>query len=209
MRVVLVEDHLTFRDSLRIALQMTGRFEVVGQAASGREALSVIANTKPDALVVDMMLKDTDGVSLLRELKRTRQQVPTLILTRMDHPLFLRDAQNQGALGCALKDDSLQDILTGLDAVGRRECYLSPGAAQALAGQDTTEATRALESLSPREREIFWRTLEGWSAKDTAEALFISVKTVQAHRLAINKKLGVHSPAQFAALAVRSKLMDS
>jgi DNA-binding NarL/FixJ family response regulator len=206
MRLVLVEDHLLFRESFRIALEAIGGHRVVGEAGSGREALELVATVKPDLLVVDLMLTDTDGVAFLRELRRRGHAVPALMLTRIGHPLFQEDARGQGAIGYALKHDPLPEVLRAIEHTGRGEPYISPNLLALQAEVDPAQHA-GLQALSPREREVFCRTLEGCSAKETAQALCISVKTVQAHRLQINRKLGVHSPAQFASLVGKHGLL--
>jgi two-component system, NarL family, nitrate/nitrite response regulator NarL len=143
MRVVLVEDHLTFRDSLKLALHASGRFQVVGEAASARDALKVIAATRPDLLILDVVLVDGDGLSLLGQLKRARLQRPTLMLTRIEHPRFVRGARKEGALGYVLKSDTLDHIFQGLEAITRGESYLSPM---------IERATRRSAAVQPRPR---------------------------------------------------------
>jgi DNA-binding NarL/FixJ family response regulator len=205
MRVALVEDHTLFRESLSIALALEG-ITVVGEAASGRDAHRLAAE-KPDVLVLDMMLPDTDGASLVRELRRRRTLIPALIISRIMHPAFVRDALDAGALGYASKDDSLAELALAIRAVGRRERYLSAQVQQAMATAPDDDAAVRLQALSAREREVFCRMLEGLSAKEIARALCVSPKTVYTHRLQINRKLGVHSPAQFARLAAKQGLV--
>lgn len=205
MNIVLVEDHVLFRDSLRIALGLE-KIGVAGQASTAREAYGVVAAARPDVLVVDMMLPDTDGVSVVRELRRRRISVPVLVMTRIVHPTFVRDAFSAGALGYASKDDSLAEIAGAIRVVARRERYVSPVVREALDSSDADGAV-ALDALSVREREVFCRIVEGLTAKEIARALCVSPKTVYTHRLQINRKLGVHSPAQLARLAARQGLV--
>jgi DNA-binding NarL/FixJ family response regulator len=198
MRLVIVEDHLSFRESLRIALQLTGGFDVVGVAASARDACRVIEELAPDVVAADLMLADTDAVALVRELRRRRSLPPTLIIARLGHPLFVRDAFEAGALGYALKDQPLAEIIDALNEISQRRRYVCPQLADLIA--PGADANGPLDRLSTREREVFGRLLEGMSAKEIARALCVSVKTVNTHRLQINRKLGVKSPAQFARL---------
>ena len=192
MRVILVEDHATFRESLAIALSVRGGFEVKGSVASARDALPLVEKERPDVLVADMMLTDTDAIALVRDLRRRRALPPTMILSRVDHPVFVRNAFEAGALGFALKDDPLDEVVRGIERVARREPHRSPSLSS------SEEAPSMLDTLSPREREVFGRMLEGLTAKEIARALCVSVKTVHTHRLQINRKLGVRSPVQFA-----------
>lgn len=198
MRLVIVDDHVSFRESLAIALRLRGGFEVVASAGSARDACRLVEQAPPDVLLADLMLADTDAVSLVRELRRRHSLPPTLVLARLGHPLFVRDALQAGALGYALKDDPLDDVMQALRTVAEGRRHVSPQLAH-LVGPPT-EAQTSVERLSTREREVFGRLLEGMTAKEIARALCVSVKTVHTHRLQINRKLGVNSPAQFARL---------
>jgi DNA-binding NarL/FixJ family response regulator len=208
-RLFLVEDHVLFRDSLRLALMPHG-FTVVGESASAREAYSLLETIQPDVLVVDLMLKDTDGISLLRELKRRRRTLPALVLARLSHPIFVKDAFASGALGYAVKDEPLAEIVEGLKRVSQGETYLSPLIRQAqenASGEAIPTEVSGIAQLSRREREVFCRLVEGMSSKDIAKCLCVSIKTVHTHRLQINRKLGVHSPTQLTRMAALEHLI--
>src|SRR5262245_55703100 len=193
MNLLLVEDHLAFRQSLRIALDVDPerRFTVVGEVDSAREAWELIERLKPDVVLADMMLKDTDGVALLRELGRRGVRARVLMLARMSHPAFVQEAFQAGATGYSLKDDPLQEIITAIERVARGEVYVSPRVNITPAGPESTSPASVLGRLSAREREVFSRLIEGMSAKEIATALCISVRTVHSHRLRINRVLGV------------------
>jgi two-component system, NarL family, response regulator FusR len=197
MKVVLVEDHVSYRQSLSLALSELGPFTVVGECSTAREAYEVIARATPDLAVVDFMLPDTDGVSLARELRRRKIRARVMILGRLGHPLFVRDALRAGIAGFALKRQPLEELIDAMKKVASGQNYLCQHVRDALVKSD---GDAALESLSAREREIFVMLLEGLSTKEIARSLFLSAKTVDAHRLHINRKLGVRSPAELARL---------
>jgi DNA-binding NarL/FixJ family response regulator len=97
MRVVLVDDHVSYRQSFRIALTKLTDVQVVGEAGSSREAIHLIERTRPDLAIVDFFLTDSDGVSLTRELRRRRNRTPVLMLTQLSHPLFVRERWRRGS----------------------------------------------------------------------------------------------------------------
>jgi two-component system, NarL family, nitrate/nitrite response regulator NarL len=212
MRVILVDDHRTFRESFRIALWHEAAIEVVGEAGMAREVYALAESEKPDLIVADLMLQDTDGVSLARELNRRGVTSRIMLLTMHTNALFVRDAFAEGVLGYALKEQPLADIIAAMKVVATGERYLAPvlGAVplprvRNLSAEQAPSA--GLDQLSRREREIFGRIIQGLSSRDIAESLCISLKTVETHRSHINRKLGVHSPAELIRLAALKGLL--
>lgn len=217
MKVVLVDDHLVFRESLRIALATQAGFDVVGEAKTAREACTIVENTRPDLLVTDLLLEDTDGVALVRELRRRGSAVPTLVLTRLAQADFVRDALAVGVRGYALKDESLDTLISAMRGVAQGQPYLSPGVQEiaasgggdAGAARPQANSASLLGPLTKREREVFGRVLEGFSNRDIAKTLCISLKTVETHRFRINRKLGVHSTAELIRVAAGAGLVSA
>lgn len=196
--VVLVEDHVSYRESFNLALSYESDFMVIGQAGSAREACSVIAEREPDLVVIDFMLPDGNGASLARELRRRHCQSRILILGRVSHPMIVDHAMKRGRVsGFILKQDPLADIFDAMRRVARGDNYLSEGIRARLWGP-CDEESALLGQLSEREREILFLLLGGCSSKEIAAVLFVSAKTVDAHRSHINRKLLVRSPAMLA-----------
>jgi two-component system, NarL family, nitrate/nitrite response regulator NarL len=193
--LVLVEDHLAYRQSFRIALSTLTDYNVVGEAGGAREGCEMIEKRKPDLAIVDFILGDSDGVSLARELRRRRNRTPILILGRIPHPLFVRDAFKAGVRGYALKNEPLANVIEAIERVHTGEIYISPQLKPYLEREDLG---RGIGQLSRREREVLCLLVDGRSSKEIARALCVSVRTVDAHRLHINRKLAVRSPAQLA-----------
>lgn len=211
MRTVLVDDHLAFRESLRIALWHEASIAVVGEAGAARQVYPLVEAEKPDLVVADLMLKDTDGVSVARELSRRGVTARIMILTMHPNALFVRDAFDAGVQGYALKEQPLKEIIEAMRLTATGERYLAPGLGAvppaARARGAAVENQSALDQLSRREREIFGRIIQGLSSRDIAQSLCISLKTVETHRSHINRKLGVHSPAELIRLAALKGLL--
>jgi two-component system response regulator NreC len=204
MRVVLLDDHLSFRESLRIALWHEGSIKVVGETQSARELMAILETEHPDLLVADLMLEDTDGISVARDLRRRGDATPIMILTAHSNTLFVRDAFEAGVQGYALKEQPLAEIIEAMRKMASGERYLAPRlglppAPRRRVPQDRDPA--GINQLSRREREIFCLIIQGTSSRDIAQSLCISLKTVETHRFHINRKLGVHSPAELIRLA--------
>jgi DNA-binding NarL/FixJ family response regulator len=213
MRVILVDDHQAFRDSFKIALWHEASISVVGEASSARDVYPLVEQHKPDLLVADLMLKDTDGVSVARELARRGLPVRTMILTVHANALFVRDAFEAGVQGYALKEQPLSEIIAAMKMAVGGDRYLSPRLGpipipRARATSSERAAYAGLDQLSRREREIFGRIIQGLSSREIASSLCISLKTVETHRSHINRKLGVHSPAELIRLAALKGLLS-
>lgn len=215
MKVALVDGHKAFRESLKIALLHEASIQVIAEAGTAREIYGALEAEPPDLFVSEMMLTDTDGISVARELQRRGVVVPMMILTMHSNVLFVRDALEAGVQAYALKDEPLSEIIGAMRTAAQGRRYVSPllgevavpakpGAARVANG------TRAgLGRLSHREREVFCRIIQGFSSRDIADALCISLKTVETHRTHINRKLGVHSPAELIRLAAIQGLLKT
>jgi DNA-binding NarL/FixJ family response regulator len=204
--VLLVDDHLAYRESLRLALTSDGAFTIVGEAGRAHDVPPLVRQTRPDLVVLDFVLPDGNGISIASELKRLRLRVPTLILGRMFHPVLVREAFAAGVGGLAHKHESLAVVRNAMERVANGETYLSPMLQRRLQRSEPDSAT-ALTQLSAREREVLFLLLDGHSTKHIATSLFLSPKTVDAHRLHINRKLGVRSPASLARLVASQGLL--
>lgn len=214
MKVVLVDDHLVFRESLRIALATQAGFDVVGEAKTAREACTLVENTRPDLLVTDLLLEDTDGISLVRELRRRGTSLPTLVLTRLAQADFVRDALAVGVRGYALKDESLDTLIAAMRGVAQGQPFMSAGIQEVSPASETSapaavQVAGLLGPLTKREREVFGRVLEGFSNREIARTLCISLKTVETHRFRINRKLNVHSTAELIRVAAGAGLVSA
>lgn len=212
MRVVLVDDHQAFRESFRIALWHEASIGVAGEASGARQVYPMVEQEKPDLVVADLMLKDTDGISVARELSRRGLQTRMMILTMHTNALFVRDAFEAGVQAYALKEQPLAEIIEAMRVASTGERYLSPRLGQiplprARTGAADRGTFAGLDQLSRREREIFCRIIQGLSSRDIATSLCISLKTVETHRSHINRKLGVHSPAELIRLAALKGLL--
>jgi DNA-binding NarL/FixJ family response regulator len=208
MRIILVDDHQSFRESLRLALSQHDDITVLADAATGREACALVEKHQPDLAVLDLTLPDTDGISLVRELRRRGFSTPVLILTMHQTPLFVRDALEAGAHGYALKEQPLSEVIEAMRAVSNGVRYLPPSVGALPDGPGRKGASfGGLESLSRREREIFALVVQGRASTEIARLLSISLKTVETHRSHINRKLGVHSGAELVRLAAVAGLL--
>jgi len=206
MRLMLVEDHAVVRSALReLLVTREPSLEVVAEAATAQDAWQLADEYRPDLTIMDLFLRGESGISATRELCRRQRGTRVLILTATDNPSFVREAFAAGARGYALKEQTAEEILAAVRAVGSGSRYLSSRFDQELMGdgKPSTLTDGLFGQLSAREREIFDLVVAGHGNQRIATELFISVKTVETHRARINRKFGVHSGVElvrFAAL---------
>jgi DNA-binding NarL/FixJ family response regulator len=216
--VLLVDDHHLFRQGLRAVLESTGDVTVVGEASTGREAYEMVDLFKPNVVTVDVTLPDGDGIAAAREILRRQPESRILMLTMHGNHFYVSQSLAAGARGYALKEQLPNDIVEAVRMVARGETYVAPQLPQDL-GIPATPGTRTastaasltnpLNSLSPRERDIFDLIVRGYTNTTMAETLKLSVKTIETHRAHINKKLRVHSTGELIRLAALHGLVAS
>lgn len=203
--VLLVDDHHLFREGLRAVLADAADIVVAGEASTGREAFEMVDRLKPDIVTVDVTLPDGDGILATREILRRQPNTRVLMLTMHGNHYYVSQALSAGAKGYALKEQRPTEIIEALRTVARGETYVAPQLPQELAAPSTGRkgngATSPLDTLSPRERDIFDLIVRGYTNTAMAETLQLSVKTIETHRAHINKKLRVHSTGELIRLA--------
>jgi DNA-binding NarL/FixJ family response regulator len=197
IRVALVDDHELVRDGLRALLTAMPQLEVVGEASSGAEALMLVAQVRPDLLLVDIGMKDMTGLQLTELLCRQYPGMQVLILSMYDHAEYVTSSIRAGARGYVLKDAASWEIVAAIDAIAAGATYYSADLLE-----KTVSPPAADDELTPREREVLQMLVQGLSNKAIARMLEISVRTVETHRLSIRRKLGVDTPAGLVKYAL-------
>jgi len=198
--LVIVDDHPVVRDGLRGMFAGDPQFTVLGEAATGVEALTVARAVRPDVVLMDLRMPEMDGVTAIRAL---RDQVPAarvLVLTTYDTDSDVLPAIEAGATGYLLKDAPRDELFRAVRAAARGESVLSPSVASRLMGQLRAPAP-AREPLSQRELQVLGLIARGTTNREAAARLFISEATVKTHLLHIYAKLGVNDRAAAVAAA--------
>ena len=204
LRLLLVDDHAVVREGLRSLLGTDARFEIVGEAADGLTAISAVERLHPDVVVMDVSLPGMNGAQVTRRLKETQPDVRTLALTVHEEGGYLRSLMDAGASGYVLKRSAASELLRAIEVVGEGGTYLDSSIAGQLVsklGQRRT-ALAPSSALSEREREVVRYVAHGYSNKEIAAKLDVSVKTVETYRYRATEKLGLHSRADLVRYAI-------
>jgi DNA-binding NarL/FixJ family response regulator len=198
IRLVIVDDHPVVRDGLRGMFAGDERFEVLGEAADGAEAIAAAERLRPDVILMDLRMPGQDGVSAIAELARRGVPSRVLVLTTYDTDSDVLPAIEAGATGYLLKDAPRDELFRAVEAAARGQAVLSPAVATRLMGQLRQPAA---EPLSQRELEVLGLIARGSTNREAAAQLFISEATVKTHLLHVYAKLGVKDRAAAVATA--------
>ena len=213
--VLIVDDHPLFREGVKALIKHEKRFEIVGEADKGDEALKQTKELKPRLVLMDLSLPDKDGFEVVREIKRAVPDTVIVMLTM--HSLIdnVIDAFKAGATGYVVKDAASDHLLKAMDAVLKGDYFMDAAISRQVVEKLMRQSEKrvvisdeAYEALTPREKEIMTLLAEGNRAKGIADKLCISPKTVENHRCNIMRKLEVHSGHELMKYAARIGLID-
>jgi DNA-binding NarL/FixJ family response regulator len=210
LRVLLVDDHPIVRAGLRAVLERGGA-SVVAEAGSGIDALTLVEAHLPDLVIMDIGMKDLDGIETTERIKARWPDVRVLVVSGHADSNHVLRALRARADGYLLKDSATSELGAAVASVAAGETYLSPGISRHVVSgmlASSREASGGLGSLSPRQLEILRMVAEGQSTKQIAFALEISVKTVETHRAHIMERLEIRDVPGLVVFAVRAGLID-
>ena len=213
IRLLIVDDHAVVRSGLKLLLGEKQNINVVGEAADGDEAIRQAEALRPDVILMDLsMPHGKDGMTATEELKKLLPDIYILILTMHDDEQYLFRAIQAGASGYILKNAPHEELLTAIRYVAAGNAYLTPLATKRLMGQyiekvKNGEGADEFGSLSEREKEVLSWTAKGYSNKEIAESLIISVKTVETHKSNLMEKLGLKSRPDLIKYAMKKGLL--
>jgi len=213
IRILIADDHGVLRAGLRALLNTEPDLEVVGEAVDGHQALRLAGELRPDVVVLDISMPGPDGIEVTRQLKKKWPDTRILILTVHEDESLLREAIRAGASGYILKRAVESELISAIHAAWRGELYVHPAMTRVLLkdlqitsspGPDETP----VESLTPREVEVLQLIAKGYTNRQAAEILNISVRTVESHRANLTGKLGLRSRVELVRYAKRHGLLE-
>jgi DNA-binding NarL/FixJ family response regulator len=210
MRVLIVDDHPVTRDGLRTAFNLADEIEVVGEAASGEEAIHVVADTKPDIVFMDVRMPGMNGIQATRQIRENNPDTKIILFTIDESRASVAEAIQAGVSGYLLKDASVGELINAARQAMAGKAVIHPSLTQAFIEEvqlvDRPSSPEA--PLSPREVEILQKIAYGATTKEVADQLGISFHTVKTHLERIFEKLGANDRAQAVAIAIRQGLVE-
>lgn len=211
IRVLLADDHVLLRAGLRALLQTGSQLEVVGEAADGDEVVQKARQLNPDVVVMDLSMPGCGGIEATRMLTQAVPGVRVLILTLHEDSSLLQEALRAGASGYILKRALESELVNAIQAVNRGDMYVHPAMTRALFFDETAKSaaeTDSLDPLTPREVEVVQLLANGYTNRQIADLLAISVRTVESHRSNVMNKLDLHSRSDLVRYAARNGLLN-
>ena len=208
IRVLLAEDHTIVREGIRSLLVGEEDIKVVGEARDGREAVRLAETLKPHVILMDIAMPVLNGIEATKQIKKQQPEIQVLILTMYDDETYIRYILQYGASGYILKQAAVEEVVSAIRIVSRGDSYLSPKVSRKVIDEYARIAGDGFpkdvyDSLSDREREVLQLVSEGNSNKKISDLLFISVRTVEAHRTNLMRKLDLHSVSELTRYAIQ------
>jgi two-component system, NarL family, response regulator NreC len=213
VRILLADDHTVMRNGLRLLLERQPEFEVVGEAADGREAVALAEKEKPDVVVMDIAMPNLNGIEAAGQILRRYPDISVVILSMHSDEAYVMRALKAGARAYLLKDSAEEDLVKAICAVSEGKSFFSPAISRVLA-EDYVRRLQlkgvedSYELLTAREREILQLLAEGKSNKEMAAVLNLSLYTVETHRSNILEKLNLHTIPELILYAVRKGIIS-
>jgi DNA-binding NarL/FixJ family response regulator len=215
IRVILAEDHAIVRQGLRTLLDTEGHFEVIGQAETGRQAVELFADLKPDVVLMDIAMPVLNGLEATRQILAANPSAKVLILSAHSDDEYIEHVTAVGAIGFLEKQTSAEILTKAIIEVAGGKLFFSPAISKRMAATKIRTADRdglskgGIVRLTSRETEVLQLVAEGQANKQVASTLKISIKTVEKHRQRLMDKLNIHETAGLTRYAISHRIIES
>ena len=215
VRILLADDHDLMRRGLRALLESHPGWEICGEAANGREAVSLTEELNPDIIILDITMPELNGVDAARRILKTSPNTEILLLSVHYSDQLIREILEAGIRGYIVKSDSDRDLVIAVEALANHRPFFTPRATELILnhlhrrpGDAADPPDTIADRLTTREREVVQLLSEGKSSREVASVLNISVKTAETHRANIMRKLEIHSVSELVRYAVRNQIIE-
>jgi DNA-binding NarL/FixJ family response regulator len=214
-RILIADDHAVVRRGLRALLEAQPGWEVCGEVTNGREAVEQVKRLKPDVVILDITMPELNGLEAARQIVKQSPDTEVLILTMHESEELAREVLRAGARGFVLKSDADSTLVTAVGALRQHKPYLTSHVTEFVLDRymrpDIEEQGSSIlaDRLTPREREVIQLVCEGKSNKEAAATLGVTVKTIEAHRASIMRKLNLRSFSDLMRYAIRNRIVKA
>ena len=212
IRVLVADDHTLMREGIRSLIEDQPDIGVIGEAENGRVALRLASELRPDVILMDIGMPLLNGLDATHQIKRDFPEIKVLVLTMYDHEEYVRPVLLAGASGYILKRAAASELVAAIRAVYRGESVLSPTITSLVLDEYLHGGAESLSSdldrLTPREREVLQLIAEGYTNREIAEILHLSIKTVKSHRTNLMQKLDLHDRGDLIKYAIQKKIIE-
>lgn len=211
VRILLADDHTLVRAGIRALVEAIEGVQIVAEAVNGRDALVQARELRPDLIIMDISMRELNGIEATAQVVAEVPSTRVLILSMHGTEEFVRRALKAGASGYLVKDSAPLELKMAIDAIMGGEIYLSSRVSRdlvtAVLNQDSGPSRSSIDMLTARQREVLQMLAEGHSTKEIAAAMQLSIKTVESHRSALMERLGIYDLAGLVVYAARNKLI--
>jgi DNA-binding NarL/FixJ family response regulator len=208
VRLLLADDHEVVREGLRDILQARPDWEVVAEAADGKEAVRKAIETNPDVAIVDYSLPLMNGIEVTHQIRSQLEGTEVLIFTMYDSDILIEQFLNAGACGYLLKSDANTSLIEAVESLANHEPFFSGKVTATLLTSFLASRKQSALPISARERSVVQLIAEGYTNKEAGDLLHISLKTVESHLASVMHKLNLSSSAALVRYAIRNRIIE-
>lgn len=201
-KVLIVDDHLMVREGLKLLVETSDKYSIIGEAQNGKEAITLTERLNPDVILMDLYMPIMSGLEAIKEIKRVKSNIPIVILTTFNEDKLMAEGIKAGAQGYLLKDTSLENLFQTMDSVIQGETTLQPEIEARIKKYESAGKIKPKVKLTQKELTILQAVSQGFTSKEIANDIGIAERTVKARLTSIYNKLGVDTRAEAVAVAI-------